>query len=429
MNLNPKSRTRILVENSLASLLTRASNILVTLLLVPLSIKILGIEDYALVAIVISFSIFFTFSDLGLGSAIVKVVTVLKVEDKKTVREAITTITNAWFFLWFITFLISGVSILYYKLGGFDNYSFFLGVILIILNIPFSIYTRILFAMQKNLQSGLWQTGGKLLALIVIYISTFFLKISLNDFLLIFLGMPLFVNIMGTIFIFKKNKILTPKIKYLDIKEMVNVIKLGIFFVILQMVPYIETGIDNIILNMKYSLKFVGHYDVYMKLLLYIPALISVLVSPLWPAVLKAKSENDFNWIIRLKRKSYVLIFLLSSLVMGLMLIFSEKLILIWIGENFKIDLSALLLMGGVAFLYSLSLIQAMFLNGLGLIKEQVTFYLFYISIIIIFKLILITYFGIIPMLYFLIAIMFLRLIYMERVVCLSLSKLVDCNK
>ena len=90
---------------------------------------------------------------------------------------------------------------------------------------------------------------------------------------------------------------MTPKIKYLDIKEMVNVIKLGIFFVILQMVPYIETGIDNIILNMKYSLKFVGHYDVYMKLLLYIPALISVLVSPLWPAVLKAKSENDFLWM------------------------------------------------------------------------------------------------------------------------------------
>ncbi|NNH76958.1 oligosaccharide flippase family protein [Acinetobacter sp. ANC 5380] len=414
-----KSRTRILLENSLASLLTRASNILVTLLLVPLSISALGIENYGVVAMILAFSIFFTFTDFGLGSAIVKTIAEVG-ENKENFVNAVKIISNAWFFLFFISILIILLSIILYNLN-IINYIFMAVTILVAINMPFSLYMRILFAMQKNLQSGLWQTSGKILSLLVIYLYYLFGYIDLNNYIYIFFGVPLLLNVIGTLLFFNKCDYYLPQKKFINLKETATVIKTGFLFLILQVIPYIETGIDTIFLSLKYDLEFIGKYDIFSKLFLYIPALISVAAFPLWPAISKAIVEGDLKWVLILKARVYQFFSFLSLISTIFLAFFSENIVLLWTKKEFSIDTSIVLTLAIVCFLYSMSLMQAMFLNGLGLIKEQVKFYSYYIVIMILLKIIVIMNFGVFWMLNFLILAMGIRWFYMEKIISMSI--------
>lgn len=414
-----KSRTRVLLENSLASLLTRASNILVTLLLVPLSISALGIENYGMVAMVLAFSIFFTFADFGLGSAIVKTIAEVG-ENKENIVNAVKIISNAWFFLFFISILIILLSIIFYNLN-IINYIFMVVTILVAINMPFSLYVRILFAMQKNLQSGLWQTSGKILSLVIIYLYYILGYIDLNNYIYIFFGVPLFLNVIGTILVFNKYDFYFPRKKFISIKETATVIKTGFLFLILQVVPYIETGIDTLFLNLKYDLEFIGKYDIFSKLFLYIPALISVAAFPLWPAISKAIVEGDLKWVLILKARVYRFCSIISLMFTIVLVFFSKNIVFLWTKKQFLIDTNVVLSLAIVCFLYSMSLMQGMFLNGLGLIKEQVKFYLYYIVIMILLKIIVVINFGVFWMLIFLILSMSVRWYYMEKIISISI--------
>ena len=100
---------------------------------------------------------------------------------------------------------------------------------------------------------------------------------------------------------------------------------------------------------------------------------------------------------------------------------FSKNIVFLWTKKQFLIDTNVVLSLAIVCFLYSMSLMQGMFLNGLGLIKEQVKFYLYYIVIMILLKIIVVINFGVFWMLIFLILSMSVRWYYMEKIISISI--------
>lgn len=412
-----KSRTRVLIENALASLLTRASNLIATLILVPISIYALGVDGYGVVAAAISFSIFFNYSDLGLGAAVVKSVSCIK--DSESELEAQTVISNAWFFLMFIGILISCIIFIadYFFVNSEMYSGALLACIFVAMGLPFGLYSRVLFSLQKNLEAGVWQTGSKFLSILVIWLLSFYYKIDVIFYLVIFFGVPLLVNIIASFIIFSKRySFIAPKYSLLNLIKLKNVIYTGIFFTILQIVPYIESGVDSLFLSFKYESNFIAAYDIYFKLFLYIPALVSIGAFPLWPAISKALAENDLKWVSTLKIKSYLIFISISVLTAIIFYLFSESIVYHWAKHNISFDKEMILCMAIFSIGSSLALIQSMFLNGFGLIRQQALFCLKYLFCFLIIK---------IASLYFLNAhymILFLAILVWVKVILIELN-------
>lgn len=410
-----KSRTRVLIENALASLLTRASNLLATLILVPISIYALGVDGYGVVAAAISFSIFFNYSDLGLGAAVVKSVSCIS--DDKSKLEAQKVISNAWFFLLFVGILVS--FIIFIVDSFFITNEVYSGALLacifVAIGLPFGLYSRILFALQKNLEAGLWQTGSKFLSILVIWLLSLFYKINVVFYLVIFFGVPLLVNIIASFIIFSKRyKFIAPKYSLLNLVKVRSVIYTGVFFTILQIVPYIESGIDSLFLSFKYESNFIAAYDIYFKLFLYIPALVSIGAFPLWPAISRALAENDLEWVSSLKLKSYGIFISISVLTSMLFYFFSEFIVYHWAKHQIIFDKEIVLCMAIFSVGSSLALIQSMFLNGFGLIRQQALFYLKYLFFLLLIKISSLYFLNAIYMILFLAILVWIKVVLIE---------------
>jgi O-antigen/teichoic acid export membrane protein len=171
-------------------------------------------------------------------------------------------------------------------------------------------------------------------------------------------------------------------------------LRLGLSFLLLQLVPFAEVGIDNALIATRYAPAIVSAYDVYYRLFAYIPAIMSLVLFPLWPAIAKALAEGDFVWVRKAKTKAYLLVGVISVAFSVLLMVSHEWAVERWTGRPLPLDPLTVMAFASFSVLTSLTTVQSMVLNGHGLVREQVRFFGWYLVFLLPLKLFAVSAYG-----------------------------------
>lgn len=419
-----KSRFKTLIKNVFGSGAARAINLLITLALVPLTINSLTTEEYAYFAIALSVSMFFAYADLGLGLSVVNAVSSRK-PGLKEVRAH-----RAVSVVWFTLLTIAGVGLLTLLIiatifntllteNNLEMQAIFIAIGFVLAGLPTGLVQRILFADQKIIQANLWLTGSKLISLAAVWLLVTFEQANLVKLIIAVLGIPVLIGWISVITVLfgKKYKNIQPNIQRFDKRALKPFLILGISFLLLQMFPYLETGLDVLIIGLFIDMQTVPAYDVYLKMFTYILAFTSITVLPLWPAITNAMANGEHQWVIKIRFVAYLCVTLITIAIATGVVIYSEKLALHWTGLHLQLPSNVIIGLGAFSVLASLGYVQSITLNGLNAIKIQVIFFSVYILLTLIFKIISAKYFDLNTMVWSLNAMYIIRIIIIEAMI------------
>jgi O-antigen/teichoic acid export membrane protein len=295
------ARMKVLLKNVSGSAAARFINLFIALAMVPLTINALSPTDYAYFAMAISLSVLAAYADLGMGLAVVNVIAARGARPKSL--KAQRAVSVVWFTLMGIAAL--GV-VLVLLLAAWVNFgsasdsthqynAMLLAAGCVFAGLPTGLVQRVLFAEQKNVQANAWSTGARLLSLAVVWILVATGNANLLTLVLAAIGVPLSLGWTSVYVIFGNNQtnIFRPTARHYDIRLLRPYLILGMSFLVMQLVPYVETGFDTILIGKAVNINLVPAFDVYSKLFTYVPALISIAAFPLWPAIANAKAKGE----------------------------------------------------------------------------------------------------------------------------------------
>jgi len=369
--------TRRLANNVFGALLSRFVNLGSTLLIVPLAIKSLGTHDYGIFAVILSAVIIFSYSDLGLGLAVVN--RVASAKDEQSLLEARDAISNVWHFLVRVSafFLVVGIlAITAIKVTGLGDHVFAWDAWLALIicaafGLAPGLTQRILFGLQRNLEANLWNTAGRIFSVIGVYLAYFF-HMSMPWFIIAMVGLPAIVGWLSTLLLWRGTPQLKPNKSAISWSRLSSYMRGGLQFLFLQVGVFFETGVDNILIGSVQGTQFVTNYDLLARLFIYVPALISMLAFPLWPAISHANASGDDEWVRWAVRVSFIGVALVSILSSGFFLYLHADIIHLWVGVKYQADYRLAMALAAFAVLTSLGTVQVMFMSGLGFISDQV---------------------------------------------------------
>lgn len=369
-------------KNIAASFVLKGFSIIINLMLVPLTLHYLNPTKYGIWITLYSIISWFTFFDIGLGNGLRNkfAEAIAKGEKEKariyvsTTYGILTIIVLILFILFFIanyfvdwTILLNAPSELSHELStlaiivfGFFCLKFVMQLIGIILT-----------ADQKPAINNLFNLLSNLIALAVIY---FLAKTTSGS--LIYLGTtmtaaPVVVFFIASIVFYNKDyKEFVPSLKLVDFKYAKDLISLGLKFFIIQFLGIIIFSTDNIIIIQLFNPAEVTPYSISFKYFGIITLFFGIVSVPFWSAYTDAYFKKDLEWI-RIMINKLEKIWLIFAFVALLMLLFSNSVYSVWIGDKVSIPFNLSLLMFIYVLMYSWGSIYLTFINGVGKIKLQ----------------------------------------------------------
>lgn len=415
-------RFRSLLKNIFGSAAARGINLLITLMLVPLTVNALDSTDYAYLATAISLSMLTAYADLGMGLAVINVIA--RKKEGETDLRAQRAVSVVWIALVWIAIaglLLTAVVAVVLNFSQSEESlrqynALLLASACVFAGLPSGLVQRILFAEQRNIEANAWATSGKLLSLSVVYFLVRSDSADLLSLVVSILGIPMLVNWCSSIHLFLIRKsMLRPKKSLFVAKLLKKYASLGIGYLILNLVPYAETGADALLLTSMGYGQLVQTYDVHAKMFAYITAFASIVAFPLWPAIANAKAKRDLLWIAKLERISYLAVTASAMFISYIFVVYGQVIVETWVGKSLVVENWMLFAFGFYAILSSVSVIQAMFLNALGEINGQVHFYVRYLPVLVIAKALVLGFLGVAMMLWVFNIFCVFRLVYFFR--------------
>lgn len=412
-----------LLKNVFGSAAARFVNLFTTLLLVPLTVNALSPTEYAFLSMAISLSILSSYSDLGMGMAIVN--TLAGESDEAKPKRSQRAISVVWFTLIFISGLgLAVLSFIWIGMERFvsaDNFKQYQALLfsgsMVLFGLPSGLIQRILFARHRATEANAWRTGGRLLSLAFVWSIVQSDMASLPSLIFGVIGVPAVVGWLAVLFVFTRRsmRFLKPKCSLYDRRLIKPYLFSGLSFLCLQMVPYMETGIDSLLVGSVIGTQQVPALDVFLRLFTYVPALVSIALFPLWPAIAHAKAAGDIAWILKIRRSAIVLVSFMATIISFILFVYGQDFIFWWTGKHMHLPQSVIFCYGIFSVLTCVGLVQSMILNGIGVIRKQVRLYVVYLFVLFLLKFILLINFGLLGMLLALNGCFIYRLIMAEK--------------
>jgi O-antigen/teichoic acid export membrane protein len=180
-------------------------------------------------------------------------------------------------------------------------------------------------------------------------------------------------------------KKLKPSVKDIDFKVSKGILNLGTQFFFMQISFIIVFTTSNIFIAQFYGPEEVTVYNIAFKYF-QIPIMIfSIFMSPLWSAVTDAYAKSDFAWLKKTLKYSNILTALFSVGVIFMVLI-SNWVYKIWIGDKVLIPIGLTVSLGIYTIIDLFITPYSYFINGMGKLRMAVVFT--FIEIIVYFMLI-----------------------------------------
>jgi O-antigen/teichoic acid export membrane protein len=377
-----RERYRRMALTTMASLTARGIGLLATLVSVPLTFRYLGAERYGLWMVLVSFISAMSFADLGIGNGVMNAISeAYGKDDRELAREyvssgvalmlaiaAILAVAGAIAFPllpWERLFNVRSVAV-----AGEGAKAFLVLFAWFVVNIPLGVITRV----QAGLQKGYWSqivgaagNVGSLLGILVV--------IQLRGSLpwLVFAstsGVILATAVNGWL-LFRAYPWLTPSMHAFRSSSAQKILRLGLMFFVLQVAVALGYTSDNIVITQVMGAAAVAVYAVPQKLFSFVSQLVSMGISPLWPAYGEAIARGDVAWVRRTFWASIRLTLAATVPLCAGLAIAGPWILRVMVGKSLHAPVSllaALAVWGGIA---AVSTPMAMLLNGAGILKVQ----------------------------------------------------------
>jgi O-antigen/teichoic acid export membrane protein len=377
-------RTLLAKKNIAASFIIRGSNIVIGLALVPLTINYLDPTKYGIWITLSSVIGWFGFFDIGLGNGLRNRFAEAIAIGKNELARVYVSTTYA-----ILSLIIGGVLLLFFIINPFLNWNSILNAgqdvvlnkelsILALVVFTFfclqfilKIITTILAANQRPALASFFDLLGRIISLIIIYILTKTTNGSLLNLGTILSCMPVLVLLSSSVWFYSgKYKVYRPSVKFVDFSKAKDLMKLGINFFVIQIASLLLYQTNNIVISQLFGPEQVTPYNVAFKYFSVLMMAHAIIISPFWSAFTEAWAKNELSWIKNIMQKLFILWFVLIFLAV-IMLIFSNRIYGIWIGDKVSISFTLSLLVGVWVLLNAWNGIFSQFLNGIGKIRLQ----------------------------------------------------------
>jgi O-antigen/teichoic acid export membrane protein len=186
-------------------------------------------------------------------------------------------------------------------------------------------------------------------------------------------GAPVLTGMMNTVIHFSiQRPWLRPRLHRVARDTAVYILGLGFLFLVLQVAGAIGYQTDNLILAQVLGPDSVTTYAVTNRLFMIVPAILFLIMIPLWPVYGEAAARGDVQWIKKTLNRSLLIALGLTIPANLLLVIFSRPLLRVWVGPQI---VPSLLLLTGLAtwtiVANGVCVPLAMFCNGVGFIRVQ----------------------------------------------------------
>ena len=367
-------------KNIAFSLVLKSLNIIIQLLLVPLILGYLSPIKYGIWVTVGSVVNWFYFFDIGLGNGLRnKLAEALAKNEKElgriyisTAYAALSVIVIILYLLFLITDKFINWQIIFNSPAGFTNeinsliifvFTFFS------INFVVRLIGSVLNADQKSSINDLIYTLGNLISLLFIFILT---KVSHQSLVLvgISIGLSTFLPsaAISIVFFSRNYKHLRPSFKFVKFEHVNELTSLGIKFFVMQIAAVVVFTTDNIIISQLFGPAQVAPYSIALKYFNIAQMGFSIIITPFWSAFTEAYTKNDFGWIKNIVNK-LIKIWAVIVIILLAMLLVSEKVYALWIGNKVQITFSLSTLMALFVLISTWSNIFTFFINGVGKLR------------------------------------------------------------
>ena len=386
------NRSKNISKHILLSFIYRVSGVLINLLLVPLSINYLGLENYGVWLTMASVIAWITFFDIGLGHGLRnKFAEAFANQDKQLAKEYV---SSAYFSMIIISISIIILSILTNLFVDWSRVfnaqaqlkteiNTLVPIILIFFSLQLvaKLITAIYFGAQKASLQNQILFVGQLFSLLVVFLLLNSTIYSLLYFGILLSFIPLFVLVIYNIIAFKGIfNIYKPEFSLFSFNRAREVLGIGSKFFVIQLSILILYTTDNIIISQLFSPADVVPYEIARKYFSLLIHLFLVISTPYWSSFTEAYVKDDIDWIKNAVTK-LLKIWCLIPLLLIIMYLFSDYFYFIWVGDNIRVPKIMSILFAVFVLLSTFNTIFTQFLNGVGKIQLQMYSALFSIVI------------------------------------------------
>ncbi|MBO7418289.1 MAG: oligosaccharide flippase family protein [Bacteroidaceae bacterium] len=386
-------RSKEAIKGVVLSVIAKMVSVLSSLLIIPLTIDYVNPTQYGIWLTLSSIIGWVTFFDLGLGNGCRNKFAEAKAKgDMELARNYLSTTYFAVSIVVMIVFMIilignrfiNWASLLHINAGYNDELSkiFIIIAAFFCMNMIASLVCTMLTADQKAGAASLIQGAGQFFSLIAIWILTRISEGSLTNLALYFAGVPCFLTIVVSFFVYssKKYKEIAPNISYVKLPLIRDIMGLGIQFFIIYLCLILVFQIVNIVISREIGPEAVTEYNIAYKYFYVTFMLMTLIVIPFWSAFTDAYQKKDFIWMKKVIRALEGL-WVLSVLAILIMLVLSGWVYRIWIGNEVHVGEELSVVVALYMVVNNLGAIYMNLINGIGTIRIQLIIYFFFAMI------------------------------------------------
>jgi O-antigen/teichoic acid export membrane protein len=242
------------------------------------------------------------------------------------------------------------------------------------LGLPLGIVGTVQLAHQAGYISSAWAIVGNLGSFVAL-VAIVSLHGSLPILILAMTCAGLPVAVVNGWFLFRRQRPwLMPRLRDVDFRAGRGLLRIGLFFVVLQVAGLVAYSLDNVVIGQIMGAGAIKQYAIPTKLFVLAPTLMSFVLIPLWPAYRESMSRGDAEWVKRTLRRSIILASLVNIPSTVLLVVAGPWIIHIW-APLLQVQPTMLLMLGlGTwTIMNTLNGPFAMLLNGANVIGFQAT--------------------------------------------------------
>ena len=383
LNLS-NSRNKLLAKNVMLTSLFQFGSVFISLVLLPISLSILPVEVYGIWLTISSVLLWLGYLDLGLGSGLKnKLSEALAKSDHNKAKKLIST---AYFTIGLIMSIVVALffffskNINYVEIFGNPDSSVISPEMLFrtvnivayvfILRFVFQLINPIMDAIQKLFWTKIVFFIGQLLVLVSLILIKLLVKPNILILGLVFSISPVVCLLVGSVFFFVKHKYLRPSIFYVDVSLVKEIYSIGFKFLLIQINMLILFQSSNFIIINYIGSSEVVKYNVAFNLFSMMNIAFSTIAAPYWAAYSNAWYQRDIDWIKSAQKKLFYIWILIVS-ISFVVLLLSDIIYKIWIGDKVAIPFSLSFSVFIYMALFTFGLIYNTFVNSTGKVLLQ----------------------------------------------------------
>lgn len=375
-----KDRTHNYLRQIKSAVVYRAVAMAASFFAIPLMIHYLGQEQFGVWSTLLTVMSWIVFFDLGVGNGLRNKVaeSLARGENKEAgnyIASGYTIVgllalvlwilltVGAYFVPWQVVFNTETIQ------ESTLRVTFQITVFFIILNFWIGLIAAILGAIQRTSMIALGQLVSNMLVLVCLFFLTKTSTASISNLALVYGISLVTANILLSLWFYKTWPELRPRISF-EKTHLRPLLTVGLQFFIIQLAVLVIFTTDKMLITQLFGPEHVTQYEVVFKLFSVITFAHGLISAPLWSAYTDAYHRGDLAWIRHMLRKQMMIVAGIVIVVFMLMLL-AKLIIGIWIGKNFAVSMSLIIVMGIFVLISTWNNVFAVFINGIGKIRLQ----------------------------------------------------------